>query len=184
MKPQVRTLIRTLVRSLASTLGAILLVAASAAHADVQMCPKAMDSLGGGAPEFKYDITLSPYTVHWHPSEQHKPVVLAGIHQYVSADYFCGFSVFSNSFGQPSATVYVGKVWNNIWPSQPKVYGKVAAGLMYGYVGEFQHKVPLNYKGFSPLVVPTAGYRYNRQDSIELQLLGNSALMFSYVHRY
>lgn len=166
------------------TLTASLLLAASAAHAEFQLCPKFLEDSAAPAHKFNQDVTLSPYTVHWHPSEDHKPVVLVGYNQHLRGDYFCGFSVFSNSFGQPSATVYVGRTWENFWPSQPLVYGKIVAGIMYGYKGKFKDKVPLNYGGFSPLVLPALGYQFKPQDAVELQLLGNSALMFSYVHRF
>ncbi len=97
---------------------------------------------------------------------------------------FCGLSLFSNSFGQPSAYAYVGRSYNNIWPAVPKLYASVSAGILYGYVGAYQHKVPLNYKGFSPAIIPAVGYRFTPQDALELQFLGNSALMFNYARRY
>jgi hypothetical protein len=34
--------------------------------------------------------------------------------------------------------------------------------MMYGYRGEFQNKVPLNYKGFSPGALVTLGWQFTR----------------------
>lgn len=163
---------------------ALLLLFASAARADLPGCPPSLFEPDGAEPTYRHSLTLSPFTYHWHYAADHKPVRLLGYDEHIKGGYFCGISVFSNSFGQPSVTAYVGKTWDNFWPEQPAVYGKLAAGLMYGYKGQYKNKVPLNVGGFSPLVAPSLGYRFTPKDAAELVVLGNSALMFSYVRRY
>jgi hypothetical protein len=60
----------------------------------------------------------------------------------------------------------------------PNVYSTVSAGIIYGYVGEFKDKVPLNIGGFSPVIVPSIGYRVSPQLGLEVTILGTAAVMF------
>jgi hypothetical protein len=70
-----------------------------------------------------------------------------------------GESVFSNSFGQPSAYVFGGQRLYRWSPWDP-LYAEWSAGLLYGYVGEYKNKVPLNYKGFSPGITAGIGWQF------------------------
>jgi hypothetical protein len=47
-------------------------------------------------------------------------------------------------------------------------------------VGKYKDKVPLNYKGLSPAIVPTVGYQINKNYSFQLNLLGTAGLMLSF----
>jgi hypothetical protein len=38
----------------------------------------------------------------------------------------------------------------------------VAAGVLHGYTGEFQNKIPYNSSGYAPGIVPAIGYCYKR----------------------
>ena len=49
---------------------------------------------------------------------------------------------------------------------------------MYGYVGKYKNKVPLNSNGFSPAVIPAIGLRLTPQISTEIHILGTAGLMF------
>ena len=111
-------------------------------------------------------------------------VVALSVSRLLPNDRFCGVSLFRNSFGQPSAYAFVGKSWPGLWPSQPKVYASVTAGIMYGYVGKYKNKVPLNMGGFSPALIPAVGYRFSERGSLEVQILGTAALMFGTTWRY
>ena len=127
-----------------------------------------------------WDFWFSPYTVHFFPSDEHKPVVAAGLTKGLKDRWIAGGAVFSNSFGQPSAYVYGGQRY--IAPfGWDKWYLQWTAGVLYGYVGQYKDKVPYNYKGFSPGFVPSVGYRFTDKIYGELDLLGNSALMFTVV---
>jgi len=127
-----------------------------------------------------WDLSFSPYTLHFHPSSDHKPVVSIGLVKALEGNWNAGGSIFSNSFGQPSAYLFVGQRYVNPF-GWDKWYLQWNAGLLYGYVGEYKDKVPFNYKGFSPGFVPSLGYQFTDKIYGELDLLGNSALMFTVV---
>ena len=148
-------------------------------------CPAWVAAEGGStpAPDKRWDLTLSPYTLHWSDSGEHKPVVLGSLDRAVAGNRFCGLSLFSNSFGQPTAYVYGGQRWDNLM-GQPQLFAKVTAGIFYGYVGKYKDKVPLNYNGFSPGIIPSMGYAFNPYDSAQVLVLGNAGLMFAYGHRF
>jgi hypothetical protein len=148
-------------------------------------CPAWVAAEGGSAPaaDKRWDLTLSPYTLHYSDSAEHKPVVLASLDRAVADNRFCGMSLFSNSFGQPTAYVYVGQRWDNVM-GQPQLFAKVTAGIFYGYVGKYKDKVPFNYNGFSPGIIPSLGYAWTPHDSVQMLILGNAALMFAYGHRF
>ena len=160
------------------------LAAATLAHADFQPCPDSLINPNVSQPTYRDEIVFSPYTAHYSYSSEHKPVVLAGYARHLPGDTFCGVSLFKNSFGQPSVYAFVGKTYNNIWAGHPNIYASVTAGMLYGYVGQFKNKVPLNFHGFSPAIIPALGYRLTPQDAVELQFLGNSDLMFGYSRKY
>jgi hypothetical protein len=131
-------------------------------------------------PSEGWELTFSPYTVHFHPSDDHKPVVALGLLKALEGNWNAGASVFSNSFGQPSVYVFVGQRYVNPF-GWDKWYLQWNAGILYGYVGEYKDKVPFNYKGFSPGFLPSIGYQFSDRVYGELDLLGNSALMFTLV---
>jgi len=157
---------------------------ASAPAADWQNsnpCPAWVAAEGASEPAAnkRWDLTLSPYTLHWHSSAEHKPVVLASLDRAAPGNRLCGLSFFSNSFGQPSTYVYVGQRWDGLL-GNPQLFAKVTAGIFYGYVGQYKDKVPYNYKGFSPGIIPSLGYQFTPSDSAQVLVLGNAGLMFAY----
>jgi hypothetical protein len=119
---------------------------------------------------------MSPATMHYSSSPEHKPVrMFGGEKQYASGELLGG-AVFSNSFGQESATLYRGARLNN-WSSSEKVYAQLVAGLMYGYKPPYDREVPLNYKGFSPMAVVAVGWQLTPYYAVQLNALGTAALM-------
>jgi hypothetical protein len=157
---------------------------ASASTQDLQLCPGLAQALAQPPGKKERDLFLSNYTYHWTPSEEHRRVRVLSLQQRLTSDRFCGFSLFTNSFGQPSTYLFVGKLWPELIPGLPHVYGSVSAGLLYGYVSPYQRKVPLNVWGFSPAIVPTLGLRITPQLSAEMHILGTSAVMFGAAWRY
>ena len=130
-----------------------------------------------------WDLTLSPYTHHWRYSPDHKPVFLAALEQRLQRDRFCGVALFRNSFGQPSTYVYAGRQWDGVL-EQPKLFTKVSAGLIYGYKGVYQHKIPFNDYGIAPAIIPSLGWHINRESSAQVMLLGTAGVMFAYGQRF
>ena len=128
------------------------------AHADAanRYCPDLLAAAGAPEPTHRGEFTFSPYTHHWSQNPEHKKVVLIAIDEQLPGDRLCGVSVFSNSFGQPSVYVYAGQQFNNLLGVR-QLFAKVTAGIMYGYVDPYENKVPLNYKGFNPAIIPAVG---------------------------
>ncbi len=133
----------------------------------------------------KLSLLLSPYTVHFDPEPRHRDVYLIGLEKnyikrqssWIGLDYdFTGLSYFSNSFGQPSAYGYFGRTY---WPtSNPKLFVKVSAGLIYGYKGEFKDKAGGNFGGFTPVILPSLGWVYDEKHTLQVNVLGGSGAMF------
>jgi hypothetical protein len=64
-----------------------------------RFCPDFLSVKGAPEPAHRGEITFSPYTRHWTPSNEHKQVVLVAIDEQLPGDRLCGISFFSNSFG-------------------------------------------------------------------------------------
>lgn len=126
----------------------------------------------------RYALMLSPYTRHFENNPQYESVWLVGVLRERSDASIAGVALFSNSFGQPSAYFFPwGKIYRNVF-GNPKLYAQISAGLLYGYRGQFEDKVPLNYNGFSPGVVPAIGWEFARGYRAQIDLIGLNAAMF------
>jgi hypothetical protein len=166
-------------------LATLLAILSATAHADAgpRYCPDFLRIKGAAQPAHRGELTISPYTLHWNQNPEHKKVVLIALDEQIPGDRLCGISVFSNSFGQPSVYVYAGQQYNHLL-GVPQLFAKVTAGLMYGYVAPYENKVPLNYKGFNPAIIPALGYKLTPHDSVQVKFLGTAALMFSYGRQF
>lgn len=118
----------------------------------------------------------SPYTIHYSRDPNHRPVWMLGVERQRDDDLLWGLCYFSNSFGQPSGYVYGGQRLYDFSP-WPQLFAQWTAGLMYGYKGEYQDKVPFNHRGYSPGVVLAFGWQFSPRYSLQANVLGNSALM-------
>lgn len=104
-------------------------------------------------------LSVSPYMHHWYPKPEHRHVWLLGIERYDADNSVMGFAVFRNSYGDPTAYAYP---WGQNYPNFlgiEKLTAKWSAGLLYGYVGQWKDKVPLNYNGFSPAIIPALSWK-------------------------
>jgi hypothetical protein len=134
---------------------------------------------------YRWRLELSPYTYHFSYNAEHRPVRLAGLERESTADNsFHGLALFSNSFGQESGYLYVGKSYYNVLDSLPQVYLKWSAGILYGYKPPFENKVPLNYKGFSPGFVPAVGWRFGAGWNAQIDMLGTAGFTYSLVKEF
>ena len=125
----------------------------------------------------RWRAVIGPFAVHYSSSGDHKPVVLFGMEHERTDGILWGGAVFTNSFGQPSAYVFGGQRLYG-WSPWAPMYAEWSAGLLYGYVGEYQHKVPLNYQGFSPGLVAGVGWQFTPRYAGQVNALGTSGLMF------
>ncbi len=153
------------------------------AQQESHWCPSFLSVQGAPEPVHRAEITFSPYTHHWSRNPEHRHVVLLALDEQLPGERLCGLSVFSNSFGQPAVYVYAGQQFKGLL-GVPQLFAKVTAGILYGYVAPYDNKVPLNYNGFSPAIIPAIGYQLNTHDSVQLQILGNAGIMFSYGRRF
>ena len=122
-------------------------------------------------------LNYSPYTFHFSRTPDHRYVWLLGAERQYANSTLLGAAFFRNSFGQPSAYAYGGKRLTNFSRFEP-LFAQWTVGVVYGYKGEFANKVPLNYKGFSPVGVLSLGWQFNRTWSAQVNLLGTSAVMY------
>jgi hypothetical protein len=150
---------------------------------DWRPCPSGLAEEGGVQPAQKWDLTLSPYTHHWNYSAEHRPVKLVALDNHLPGGRFCGMAAFTNSFGQPSAYVYVGQQWDGVL-GNPKLFSKLSAGVLWGYRHEYSNKIPFNNYGIAPAIIPSLGYAFNRTDSAQVFVLGNAGLLFAYGHSF
>lgn len=130
-----------------------------------------------------WELKFSPYAYHYQYSPEHKKVFLIGVEHHRNDQWFVGGALFSNSFGQPTGTAYAGYRWDQLF-GQPALYAKLAVGLMYGYVGKYKDKVPLNYNGLSPILIPAVGWKITPRDAVDASLLGIAGLLFSYNRKF
>ena len=146
-------------------------------------CPDQLADEHGEHPSKKWDLTLSPYTHHWQYNADHRHVYLGAIDRHIAGNRFCGFAIFTNSFGQNSAYLYAGKQWNGILGNH-QFFTKVSAGIRYGYHGQYKDKIPLNNYGIAPAIIPSIGYAVTPEHSAQVFLLGTAGLLFAYTHSF
>jgi hypothetical protein len=128
-----------------------------------------------GAPGH-WRLVGSPYTLHFNPSPEHEYVWAVGVERQRTDQWLYGLVYFSNSFGQDSGYLYLGQRYAGLL-DQPPLFFQWSAGVLYGYKDAYKDKVPLNYKGFSPGLVVSLGWQFDRQIGAQLNLLGNAGLM-------
>ena len=83
-----------------------------------------------------------------------------------------GLALFENSFGQFSQYLYYGKKFT-IPRTGEHLYAKLTGGLLNGYDGEFDDRIPLNDLGVAPVILPVLGVEFGWFAS-EIVFLGNA----------
>jgi hypothetical protein len=165
-----------------AAIGAFATAAALAAPAPAWAQPALWSGWGESiARADQWRIVVSPYTQHWRPSDEHRHVWAFGAERAGPDGRFWGLSYFTNSFGQPSAYAFIGQRYSGVL-GQPSMYVQWSGGIMYGYTGKYQSKVPLNVRGFSPGFVPSLGFQITPRTSLQYNLLGDAGVMFQVTH--
>lgn len=131
----------------------------------------------------RWELIVSPYTLHWHQDDAHRHVLLLGLERSQPDGTLWGGALFRNSFGQATGYAYYGHVWDGLF-EQPALYAKLTGGILYGYRGKYKDKVPFNHGGFSPAIIPAIGWRLTPQDAVQVAALGRAGLTFSYNRRF
>lgn len=134
-------------------------------------------------PEFPWKFTAVPYMHHWHHNPEHRQVAILSLEKQQDPKQLLGLAVFSNSFGQPSAYAYAGYQQQDFLDT-PRLSAKVTAGIIYGYTGKYADKVPLNYNGYSPGIVPALGYQVSTRNNVQLMVLGTAGFALGYDHSF
>ena len=110
----------------------------------------------------RFYLQTSVATVHFKSDPKHDDTqkLIYGEwrlpYYWLGGQWLAGASFFDNSFGQPSQFVFAGLLWRPV-ETAPEFYIKVAAGVIHGYTGEFQNKIPYNGSGHAPGLVPGIG---------------------------
>ncbi len=73
-----------------------------------------------------------------------------------------GGASFLNSFSQRSTYLYGGGRYDLYASGQSTLYVKGTIGLLNGYRGDYQNKIPFNRYGTAPAVLPAFGFQYRR----------------------
>jgi hypothetical protein len=131
----------------------------------------------------QWRMVVSPFTRHWRPSEEHQPVWAIGLERQNADGSLVGASFFSNSFGQDCTYVYYGERTTGFW-GQPKLFAQWSAGVIYGYRGKYEDKLPLNTKGFAPGALVSVGWNFDRSSSAALHLLGDAGVMLQLAYQF
>jgi hypothetical protein len=121
-------------------------------------------------------LAVSPVAKHFRPSDEHRRVWAIGVERQRADGWLGGASYFKNSFGQPSAYVYMGYHSPSLL-GQPELFWQASAGVLYGYVGRYKSKVPLNWNGFAPGALVSVGWQFHKKSSAQLHLLGDAGVM-------
>ena len=128
-----------------------------------------------GIDHWRFQTSL--LTHHFDPDPEHtERQKLLNLEAWRDDRWHLGAAVFRNSFDQPTQFVYVGYAWPIA--GSENVYWRLMGGLMHGYKGEYQDKIPFNGLGIAPAIVPSVGVRYRRVFS-EVQFGGTAVLLWT-----
>jgi hypothetical protein len=119
-------------------------------------------------------LQASVYTRHFSPDSDHNNNQdLIGLEREQASGWLFGGATIRNSFSQRSYYAYAGKRYES---ADYPVYIKLTGGLLQGYSGKSQDKIPLNHFGVAPVIIPSVGAHYGPL-AAELVLLGFNAAM-------
>lgn len=116
--------------------------------------------------------------LHFSSREDHSgPPILIAVERLRPSGNYYGLALFNNSFDQFSQFIYVGRefTWQQVHENSRF---KFSLGVVHGYKEEFEDELPLNYKGFSPGLVPSIGFKHKRV-GFDLSVLSNAGVLFS-----
>jgi hypothetical protein len=151
-------------------LGLLLCLPAATAQADL-----VDEMLDVDAPGY-WRLVVGPYTQHLNPKPEHQYVWALAIERQRVDQWLYGASYFSNSYGQLSGYLYLGKQYPDLFDVQ-KLYFQWTAGLLYGYKSPYEDKVPFNYNGFSPGVVLSLGWQFDPTYAVQINRVGTAGFM-------
>lgn len=153
-------------------LKAVVLATAALVAAGTAWADDASDDISPG----HWRLVASPFTQHFRYSAEHRSVYALGLERAQPDGLLVGATYFRNSFGQHSAYAYFGQRREKVWGLAP-LFLQWSAGILYGYRGKYENKVPLNVHGFAPGALFSAGWQFSQQGSAVVHLLGDAGFM-------
>ena len=129
-------------------------------------------------------IQAAPATIHFHPDPEHADFSwMLGLEWQAPSRWLAGAAYFNNSFDQKCQYLYFGKSWSLDFISdrplfKDHLYVKLTGGVVLGYKGRYEDKIPFNHNGIAPGLIPALGYQYG-DFNIQANLLGDAGLMFT-----
>jgi hypothetical protein len=157
---------------------AIISASQVAAFESVQEPPSAL-ALETSAQKDRFTLMVGPFVYHTHHGHHNDLPWLTGL-EWQPAGYPVEFGAayFRNSFYQDSVYVYVGKRWP-LSDDYQGLFFNLTGGLLYGYRGEYEDKVPFNHNGFALAVIPGLGYQY-RAFNAQFAVLGSAGFVITF----
>lgn len=124
-------------------------------------------------------LQAGPYVYHRdHDIEHNNVPLLVGVEWESASRWEFGASYFENSFYQPCIYIYAGRRWF-LGSADDGFYFKLTGGPLYGYKEPYEDKIPMNYHGLAPVVIPAIGYQYLRANT-QLVIFGTAGLMLTF----
>ena len=124
-------------------------------------------------------LQTSLYTHHFSRDPEHtNNQQLMGLELHDTRRRLIGAARFKNSFNQASLYLYIGRelpLWSNN-NADMTIRGKLTAGVLHGYRGEYRDKIPFNRFGIAPAILPSIGVRKDRFES-DLIVFGTAGIM-------
>jgi len=126
------------------------------------------------AEDARWLLQTSVFTAHYDPESDHNnKQKLIGLEYTRDNEWLMGGAKFHNSFSQKSAYVYTGRRFGL---GNGPLFAKLTGGLLHGYRGEYEDKIPFNRFGIAPALIPSLGLQSEVLSS-ELVFLGAAAIM-------
>jgi hypothetical protein len=128
-----------------------------------------------------WTLTYGPYNRHTGPGNFNCHPQFTSLEVGRRGHWSLGASHFVNSFSQSCWFAHASRQFV-VGGREQGFFAKFTCGLMYGYRSPHQDSVPLNFRGFNPAVIPSAGYQW-KHSAVHLAVYGKNAgqmLLFSH----
>jgi hypothetical protein len=124
-------------------------------------------------------LQFGPYVAHRVDNTGHNQWPrLVGVEYEAHSHWLGGAASFRNSYYQNAAYVYAGRRWFLDQVSE-SLYVKITAGLVYGYRGAYQDRLPVNRNGYGLGLTPALGYQLGRANA-QIVFLGTAAVSLTF----
>src|SRR6185436_4346346 len=116
--------------------------------------------------------TYGPYTHHTGKGPYNSHPAYRGLEWESPERWTVGGADFKNSFSQPCWYAFAGKRFI-LKHHSGRFFAKVTGGVIYGYKPPHADAVPINWRGYTPAIIPSLGYQY-KNVSVQLVVFGRA----------